>query len=81
MSSVTLQQDTSSLLPGINLKWSYTGLGAIKEVSLIYYKNTSDADIVAIDIASGLVKYNLPSGFDSGSRLWMLEIPWCTLVH
>jgi hypothetical protein len=64
--SVTLSKDTNSSVPGINLKWAYVGLGAIKEICLIYFKNSSDADIVSKEIPSGCLKYNLPSGFESG---------------
>lgn len=64
--SVTLSQDLNSAVAGINLKWVYAGLSTIKELSLVYFKNTDDADIVSLDIASGLMKLNLPSGFDSG---------------
>lgn len=65
--SVTLTQDTASSLGGVNLKWALVGLATIKELSLIYFKNSSDADIVSMDIASGLVKANIhPSNFVSG---------------
>jgi len=65
--SATLSQDLASSLSGVNLKWALAGLGTIKELSLIYFKNSSDADIVSMDIASGLVKTNLtPSNFVSG---------------
>jgi hypothetical protein len=65
--SATLTQDLASSLSGVNLKWALAGLATIKELSLIYFKNSSDADIVSMDIASGLVKSNLsPSNFVSG---------------
>ena len=65
--SATLSQDLASSLSGVNLKWTLAGLATIKELSLIYFKNSSDADIVSMDIASGLVKTNLtPSKFVSG---------------
>ena len=65
--SATLTQDLASSLSGVNLKWALAGLATIKELSLIYFKNSSDADIVSMDIASGLVKSNLsPSSFVSG---------------
>ncbi|RYG95259.1 fibronectin type III domain-containing protein, partial [archaeon] len=59
--------DLNSSLSGINLKWTYTGLSTIKEIALIYYKNASDADIASVEIASGLTKYNLSQGLDSGA--------------
>lgn len=65
--AVSLSQDLQTSVTGINLKWAYTALSTIKEISLIYFKNSSDADIVSVDIASGLVRCNLPpSGFVSG---------------
>jgi len=51
--SATLTQDLASSLSGVNLKWALAGLGTIKELSLIYFKNSSDADIASMDIASG----------------------------
>jgi hypothetical protein len=64
--SVTLVQDNAASVAGINLKWSYVSLAAIKEVSLVYFKNVSDSDIVSKEIASGVLKYNINSEFDSG---------------
>lgn len=64
--SVVLAQDLNSSLAGINLKWVIAGLSTIKEVSLVYFQNSANADIVCKDIASGLIKCNLPTGFTSG---------------
>ena len=64
--SVVLSQDLASALAGINLKWVNTGLSTIREVSLVYFQNVPNADIGCKDIASGLLKCNLPSGFISG---------------
>lgn len=66
MSSVLLTQDSTSSSAGVNLKWSYTAMSVIKEISLIYFKNVSDADIQSKDIPSGLLRCNLDAGFDSG---------------
>ena len=66
MSSVLLSQDLASSLPGVNLKWAYTAVGTVKEISLVYFKNASNSDINSADIASGLVRYNLATGFVSG---------------
>ena len=33
---------------------------------MIYFKNTSDADISSVDVASGLTRFNMASGFVSG---------------
>jgi len=65
--TATLSQDLASSLSGVNLKWVLAGLTTVKELSLIYFKNSSDADIASMDIASGLVKTNIaPSHFVSG---------------
>lgn len=66
-SSVLLSQETTSQ-PGVNLKWAYTGLASanVKELSLIYFQNTSDANIRSIDVASGVLRTNLESGLVSG---------------
>ena len=66
-SSVLLSQDLVTSLPGVNLKWAYTGISTVKEISLIYFKNTSDADISSVDIASGLTRYNMGTGLVSGA--------------
>ncbi|RZK27134.1 MAG: fibronectin type III domain-containing protein [Flavobacterium sp.] len=66
-STVTLSQDIASSSPGINLKWVYSNLTTIKEISLIYFKNGAGAVIAYADVPSGLLKYNLsPSAFQSG---------------
>lgn len=64
--SVVLSQDLASSLAGINLKWVNVGLSSIKEVTLVYFQNVANADIVCKDIASGLLKCNMPTGFISG---------------
>jgi hypothetical protein len=64
--SSTLSQDLLTSQGGINLKWVNVGLSTVKEVSLIYFKNSDDADIVNVDIAAGLLRYFLASGFVSG---------------
>jgi hypothetical protein len=77
--SVLLSQETTSLT-GVNLKWVYTGLAssastAVKEISLIYYQNTSDADIKSIDVPSGVLRTNLASGLVSGqSYTFQLQV-------
>lgn len=65
-SSVLLSQETTSQ-PGVNLKWAYTPASAnVKEISLIYFQNTSDANIQSIDVASGVLRTNLALGLVSG---------------
>lgn len=64
--AVTLSQDTDTTLSGINLRWVRTGLAQPKEVSLVYFKNSSDAAIMSADISPLLTRYNIPSGFVSG---------------
>eukprot|EP01032_Pedospumella_encystans_P008206 gene8206-9767_t len=66
--SVLLSKDSVASLVGINIKWAYTGLGAIKEISLVYFKNESSPTVLSKDIASGVLKYNIPSGFESGQN-------------
>lgn len=55
--TVTLTQDSNSSLSGVNLKWTYSNVGPVKEIALIYFKNVSSADIASVEIASGLTKY------------------------
>jgi hypothetical protein len=75
--TVTLSQDTNSSVAGVNLKWSYTALSTIREISLIYFKNSSDADIESVEIASGLLKHNiqqLESGVSYSFQLQVLDV-------
>lgn len=63
MSSVTLSQDTTSSLAGINIKWVCSGMAStFSEVSLVYSANTSDADLQMVEIPPTAPKlYNLSS--------------------
>ncbi|RZK26954.1 MAG: fibronectin type III domain-containing protein [Flavobacterium sp.] len=74
--SIELLQNKDSSSPGINLKWIYTSLQEIKEISLIYYQNSADTHIQYISIPSTCLKFNLSSsGFVSGqSYSFMLQI-------
>lgn len=64
--AIVLSQDLSANLAGINLKWTISGLAAIKESSVVYFKNTQVITVLSQEIASGLLKCNINSGFDSG---------------
>ena len=57
--SITLSNDLLSVLDGVNLKWVIANFGNVKELTLVYFKNTSDSDLVAVEIASASLKYNL----------------------
>lgn len=59
MSSTVLSHDSGNALPGINLRWVNTGLGVIKEVTLIYFKNSNDAQILSVDVNPANLKYGL----------------------
>ena len=65
--SVTLSHDNQNNSPGVNLKWVTAGLGAVREITLIYFKNTNDAEIQSVDINPSATKHGLKSGFDSGA--------------
>ena len=51
----------------INLKWVNTNLAAIREATLVYFKNTPGGQIHSVDVMSSALKYNLKTGFDSGA--------------
>ena len=74
--TVTLTNDTASNLAGINLKWVSANLAAIKEISLVFFKSSSNSQMTSVDIASGLVKFNLTSDrFDSGATyMFQLQV-------
>ena len=67
MPSTTLSHDTQSNLSGVNLKWVNDTLGAIREITLIYFKNTPNSAINSLDVAPSYLKTNLKTGFDSGA--------------
>jgi hypothetical protein len=59
-SSVTLSQELNTAVSGVNLKWVNANLGTVKEITLVYFKDASDAVIKSKEIGSGCTKYNLP---------------------
>ena len=67
MPSSTLSQDLLNNLSGINLKWVNADLAAIREITLIYFKNAANAEIKSLIVSPAASKINLPSGFDSGA--------------
>lgn len=62
--TVVLSQDLETSVDGVNLKWSLSNFAGLeKEVTLIYYKNSSDADILSVDVApTRKINLNLESG-------------------
>lgn len=72
--TATLTQDLASSLSGVNLKWALTGLSTIKELSLIYFKNSADADIVSMDIPSGLVRSNVPASIFVSGQAYSFQL-------
>ncbi len=64
--TVILSQDQNSL-NGLNFKYSTTNLAQVVEVTLVYFKNTSDANIQTIDLTTGTMNFNIDMGLDSGS--------------
>ena len=45
MASVVLSNNANSTLDGINLMWNVSGMSALNEITLIYYKNKANSDI------------------------------------
>jgi hypothetical protein len=67
MPSTNLTHDSLNSQSGVNLKWTNTDLGAVREVTLVYFKNTPDSTIYSVDVAPSALKLNLKTGFDSGA--------------
>ncbi len=67
MPSTTLTHDTTNNLSGVNLKWVHTDLASIREITLVYFKNTPNSQINSLDVAPSYLKSNLKTGFDSGA--------------
>ncbi len=67
MPSSTLSHDTQSNLSGVNLKWVHTDLATIREITLVFFKNTPNSQISSLDVGPGYLKTNLKTGFDSGA--------------
>lgn len=59
MASVVLSQDLNSGVDGLNLKWAVSNMQALKEITMVYYKNSADADIQSLDIDPSNVRLNL----------------------
>ena len=57
--SITLIHDVNNNLPGSNLKWTVANMAAMQEITLVYYKNTADANIISIDVSPNLLKQNI----------------------
>ena len=52
MRSVVLSKNVNSTLDGLNLKWVVNSMSEIVANTLIYYVNSPDADIQALDVKS-----------------------------
>jgi hypothetical protein len=64
MPSATLSQDFNSI-DGINLKWSFSSFGTVREITLIYYKNITNTTINSLDVSTSSSTINL--NLDAGS--------------
>lgn len=80
--SIVLSQDLTNATPGLNLKWVVSNMGTIKELSMVYYQNTSNADILFKDIAPSYTKTNfnnLESGISYSFQLQCVDINEVTI--
>jgi hypothetical protein len=57
--SILLSQNVTSGLDGVNLKWQVTNMAPLKELSLVYYSNTSDSDLKCLDVSPANTQLNL----------------------
>jgi len=57
--SVVLSQNTNTALDGLNLHWVVSNMNNVKEVTLIYYKNTGNSDILSMDLSPSTTDLNL----------------------
>ena len=81
MPSCTLSHDTQNNQSGVNVKWSYVDMAAIREITLVYFKNTPGSTIASVDLAASAVKTNMKTGFDSGaSYQFQLQVTDINLV-
>jgi hypothetical protein len=74
--SVTLSQDLTSAINALNLKWvvSNTDLQSLKEITLIYFRNTSDADIVSLEVEPSENKLSLEGLVSGASYTFQLQV-------
>lgn len=80
--SVTLSQDLTSAINALNLKWvvSNTDLQSLKEITLIYFRNTSDADIVSLEVEPSDSKLSLEDLVSGASYTFQLQVTSLTNV-
>ena len=57
--TVTLSKNSNSSLDGLNLRWTTSNVGTLKETTLVYFKNLEDATIQALDIDPSQTTLNL----------------------
>lgn len=62
--SVVLSQNMNSSQDGVNLHWQQSNMSTLKEVTLIYYKNTADSNLLCMDLSPSNNDLNLQ--LDSG---------------
>ena len=58
-SSILLSQNLNNGLDGLNLKWAFTNISDVDELTLIYFKNSVDADIFSLDVSTDTTTLNL----------------------
>ena len=56
--SIVLQRDRSAL-DGLTLSWTVSNMDSLIELTLIYFKNETDADIHSMDLDPRAVSQNL----------------------
>ncbi len=57
--SVVLSRNSNSSLDGLNLRWVTSNVGTVKEITLVYFKNTADSNVEALDIDPASTALNL----------------------
>lgn len=73
--SIVLSQNMNSSQDGVNLSWQVSNMAPLKEVTLIYYKNTSDSNLQSLDIspANSQQNLNLESGASYSFQLQITD--------
>jgi hypothetical protein len=69
--SILLSQNVTSGLDGVNLQWQVSNMATLKELSLIYYSNTSDSNLKSLDVSpvNTQLNLNLESGISYSFQL------------
>ena len=76
MASVVLSNNANSTLDGINLMWNVSGMSALNEITLIYYKNIANSDIQSLDVSpnNSTLNLNLDSGASYSFQLQVTDV-------